>query len=108
MIRGRYLKISEQALNSIKSYSEYSGEDQEAHMNLGCSRLFRDKCVKAGYRLKKLYPIYYQGWDLDEWGALAVKNGQTYILETDHGSLTPRLQPSIIDSVKRLFSFLKG
>ena len=63
--------------------------DQDWIDGLDNSLDFRELCIKSGYKLKIVYPIYYQGWELDEWGAIGAKDGKTFRLETNHGRLIP-------------------
>lgn len=84
MIRGDFLTLSKEQLNDPEATDDYGP--------LTVSRLFRKKCADKGYSLLYMYPIYYQGWEMDEWGAVGMLDGDTYLLETDHGSLnaTPK------------------
>jgi hypothetical protein len=94
MIRGDFLKISEKDLNDTYDIDinllEYKGDE------LYDSRPFREVAVNQGYKLLKLYPIYHQGWEMDSWGAIGIKDGKKYILETTHGQLEVHPVPSKI------------
>ena len=73
MIIGDRLDISKENLNGNKLGH---GSDH-----------FREKCLKAGYTLTNIYPVYHQGWELDEWAADATKDGKKYFLTTNHNAL---------------------
>lgn len=77
---GRMIGILEQPYHKIVTLDElsnkYNGSDG-----------FRELCLKAGYKLTALYPVYHQGWEMDEWAATAVKDGKKWFLTTNHGSL---------------------
>lgn len=79
MIFGDKLNISKYTLNAF--------EDNMGIPNLHATKHFRNKCIKAGYYILEVFPVYYQGWELDEWGAIAIKDGRRYTLTTDHGRL---------------------
>jgi hypothetical protein len=85
MIRGEFLKFTVKQLNTLEdSYSDLT--------DLASSHNFRSKAIRNGYELIELYPIYYQEWEMDSYGAIAkdVVSGDKYVLETGHGSLSPR------------------
>lgn len=75
MIRGEFIPYTVEELNDISLKTD--------------TLRFRIKCVNAGFTIEQVYPIYYQGWEMDEWGAIGRKDGKIYVLETDHGSLMP-------------------
>lgn len=110
MIRGEFLDISKEDLNTIRvtndmiefmkkldrpigdrSYYKIVTLDEYHHRygELECSSNFREQCLFKGFELLNLYPCYHQGWELDQWGAIGKKDGKKYVLETDHGSLQP-------------------
>jgi len=71
------------------------------------SMSLRSQAIEAGYRIKSLYPCYYQGWEMDEWGATGEKDGKLYVLETSHGGLcTPheielsRIEKVVVNTLK--------
>lgn len=73
-----------------KEFEEACDKDsEECGSPLYSSLHFRKQCVEAGFRLKSLYPCYYQGWECDEWGGTGTKDGKHYCLETSHGGLNP-------------------
>ena len=57
---------------------------------------FRTQCIKEGFKILNLYPVYHQGWECDYWGAVGEKDSKTYLLETNHGGLVT----SVIDPSK--------
>lgn len=73
VIRGEFIDISEDELNNKQKIDR--------------SFKFRKRCMDLGYHILHLYPIYYQGWDMDEWGVIGEKDNQIYCLETDHNML---------------------
>ncbi len=98
MKRGDVLSIKEKDLNTILSFDHIGPNSSEEEWDeyydyvdtdLFRSRFFRIKCMQAGFRLVELYPVYHQGCELDEWGAIGTKDGKTYFLETNHGGLYP-------------------
>lgn len=112
---GNILDISEEELNTSfgpvgldKDSDAYLDEYMEKYVgtDLYSSDSFRKQCVEAGYRIKGLYPIYYQGWEMDEWGAIAIKEGKRYNLGTNHGSLTAEEIPSILDAVRKILDLI--
>jgi len=66
---------------------------------------FREQCLKVGYVLTSLYPVYHQGWEMDEWAANATKDGKEWWLTTNHGSLEAEEIPSfsLIGFIKSFF-----
>lgn len=96
--------LTEAQLNDI-TQCDFSNEESfqkwmDADPALESSWCFRRDCIKAGFYLKELYPVYHQGWELDEWGAIGTKDGKEYCLETNHGSLVPELIPSTGQQLK--------
>src|SRR5271166_5669505 len=80
MIRGDFKDYTKKQINCAKgSKSEYTDLEKSLH--------FRVKCMDAGFTLTGLYPCYHQGWEMDYWGAMGVKDGKRYRLETNHGAL---------------------
>ena len=79
MIRGSLIRLDPEL---YKSY------DKEIKDMIDASIHFRANCEHEGFILSSLYPIYYQGWEMDEWGAIGNKDGEEYLLETNHGYLT--------------------
>ena len=73
MIRGAFIPFTGDQLNYLTSHTG--------------TLHFRKKCIGDGFVLIHVYPIYHQGWEMDEWGAIGQKDGKLYILETNHGSL---------------------
>jgi hypothetical protein len=81
MIRGDYVEVTPEVLNDHTKELEIPGD------YMLYTTYFRRDCIKAGFTLLKLYPIYYQGWEMDFWGAIGEKDNKQYRLETDHGRL---------------------
>ena len=79
-IRGDFLEKTEEQLNSFAD----SGRDC-----YDATTSFRRSCVDKGFYLTHIYPIYYQGWEGDQWGAIGTKDGKKFRLETNHGGLRP-------------------
>lgn len=101
--------IGDQSFESPGSWDKFIADNKEAFETANnldqawiksplCSSLyFRQTCIEEGFKILSLYPIYHQGWECDYWGALGEKNGKTYLLETNHGGLTPyEIDPSKI------------
>ena len=86
MITGDRIEISKEELAVLK-VSDHPGMH------------FIKKCMAAGYTPTGLYPVYYQGWELDEWAASATKDGKKYWLTTNHNALEAEEMPSF--SIKR-------
>lgn len=82
MIRGEFLDFSTKQINDVKHISPNCNWD-----DLDYSQSFREQCVEGGFKLLHIYPCLHQGWEFDEWGAIAEKNGYKYVLETSHGSI---------------------
>lgn len=89
MIRGKYLDKTEKELNSFTDPKELARwmETGKGSFPNEETEYFRRECIEEGFCLTHIYPIYYQGWELDKWGAIGTKDGKTYRLETGHGSL---------------------
>lgn len=51
------------------------------------SVVFRRQVVRENFKLLSLYCVYHIGWEMDNWGAIAEKDGKYFRLETDHGRL---------------------
>jgi hypothetical protein len=81
MIRGDCINATKEELNSLV----VAEDDYDPTIR------FRTKCIKEGFKLRKLYPIYWQGWELDEWGAIGTRDGKEYRLETNHNSLVSEI-----------------
>lgn len=82
-----------------EAFDEAQKKDSD-NMRLRSSLSFRRDCLEKGFVLEKMYALYYQGWECDEWGAIGTKDGKTYVLETNHGSLYPReIDPMLIKVV---------
>ena len=100
-IRGEFLDKTEDQLNSFRDQEDPNWID-----NYDPSESFRRQCVKEGFHLVHLYPVYHQGWECDEWGAIGTKDGKRFRLETNHGSLYPQeVEPvfPILKTIKTLF-----
>jgi hypothetical protein len=121
MIRGESLNISEEDLNTIFIWNEeavYNKVELESYHKVvdfdtytdkyDGSSYFRSQCLNEGYYLKALYPVYHQGWEMDEWAATGTKDGKTYDLTTNHGYLKAELTPSLLDTIKGVFRGIKG
>lgn len=98
-IRGKYLKMPVKALNVVEvtkdDHSLRNGKQAHHKVitanawlsgNYDPSASFRDEFLTMGFKLLRLYPMYYQGWECDQWGAIGEKDGKLYRLETSHGS----------------------
>lgn len=48
---------------------------------------FRKQVIEEGYRIIRLFAVYYQGWECDEWSADCTKDGQKYKITSNHGRL---------------------
>jgi hypothetical protein len=46
---------------------------------------FRKEVISKGYRILTLIARHFQGWELDEWGAIAEKDGERFKVTTYHG-----------------------
>jgi len=113
MIRGDFLNKTEAQLNKMPpkismkmSEADWEVFDKYMENEYDGSDGFRSQCIDAGYYLLKLYPVYHQGWEMDEWGAIGEKDGVQYRLETNHGSLVPTELKKIswsLKSIKLLF-----
>ena len=131
MLRGDFVNCTEEELNSLKydgghvaalcggveydqkswkkfleQYAEefYAASEKDSEWSdspLSKSINFRKQCVEAGFRIQSLYPIYYQGWEMDNWGAIGTKGSKHYILETSHGNLCKplKIEPSKIKKI---------
>lgn len=114
-ITGRFLDIDKKDLNSIREFSDKTFSDAASaewteYMDyvgtpLYGSEHFRKQAIEAGYSLEYLYPVYHQGWELDEWGAVGTKDGKRFRLETNHGSLTVEDFPSLFQAIKNRLGF---
>lgn len=106
-MRGECYHLTEEELNTIAKY-KYDSDDYMNYIGtpLYSSEYFRKQCIEAGFHLTDLYPVYHQGWEMDEWGAFGTKDGKKYQIETSHGGLRPEeiKEISFTDFVKSLFS----
>lgn len=101
-IRGDFLERTEEQLNSfveaddsVHYWESYDGTES-----------FRRQCIGKGFHLTHIYPMYYQGWECDQWGAIGTKDGKRFRLETNHGSLhTEELKEGfpLVRTIKTLF-----
>lgn len=117
MIIGEKLDIKPEDLNVIpvvkavdtnQPYHRVVTMD-ELWQNYNGSDGFREQCLKAGYKLTSLYPVYHHGWEMDLWAADAIKDGKKYFLTTNHGSLEveeAKEEPGF--SLKRLILSILG
>lgn len=117
MVRGWFIDISHEELNLIKAiddlvdtliaargrtekewndfvennpgiYEVARNKDKDWHGSpLYESYWLRSQAVNAGFKIEKIYPIFYQDSEMDEWGLIGVKDGKKYILETELGIL---------------------
>ena len=46
-----------------------------------------EKLKDKGFKVMHLFPVYYQGWEMDEWAAVVEKDGIVNLAVTNHGSL---------------------
>lgn len=60
---------------------------RDAKGNADFSYTFRKKVIGEGYIISKLYAVYWQGWECDEWSCIAEKDGVFYTIDTNHGQL---------------------
>lgn len=105
MIKGNNLELTPEELNTFRErdimsngYMNYVGTP------LYHSEHFRKQCVSAGFYVTELYPIYHQGWEMDEWGGVGIKDGNRHELTTDHGSLQVSYIPTFVEKIKRFFA----
>ncbi len=107
MIRGEFLKFSVKQLQSEVPKYDFSSKKSIAKYDrypkdLLASESFREKCMEAGFIIQKLYPVYFQGWECDCWGAIGTKDGKEYVLETNHGGLIPLPLKSVKESTMKV------
>lgn len=92
IIRGEYLDVESKLLNDIKEVDIDFEIENEKDSILYYSQNFRRKCINDGFELINIYQIFHFQWEMDEWGAIGIKNGKRYRLETSHGQLIPKLE----------------
>jgi hypothetical protein len=98
-VRGDFLDKTEEELNAFPVQDVLEGE-------YDCTEYFRAKCVEAGFRITHIYPVFHQGWECDEWGAIGTKDGKRFRLETSHGGLNPVILEEglpVLKTIKALF-----
>jgi len=71
------------------------------------SMYFKNLCKEAGYNVLKVMPVYYQGWDMDEWAAEAEKDGKLYLLTTNMGKLEEKPFPDKEDLEDEIIGILR-
>lgn len=103
-IRGEFVNVSLEELNRVAEFEgnrdkvkkEYNGDippyfmfvSRNAYLSSDLTADgFKRTCLDRGYKLIHIYPIYYQGWEMDQWGAIGLKDGKRFRLETNHGQL---------------------
>lgn len=106
MIRGDFVSgLSERELNSfVELQKEFDQVLFDKYMDYIGTPLYesegiRRQGIEAGFKIVHIYPIYHQGWEMDDWGAIGEKDGKRYVLETSHGGLIMPTEP--IKSLKR-------
>jgi hypothetical protein len=117
MLIGDSLDIAEDELNVIyvctwddypcelKSYEV--GIDEKYWIHGNSHDHFRRDCIEAGYRLTRLYPVYHQGWEMDEWAAEGTKDGKKWHITTNHGKLQVERKKSISEHISEWVKFWK-
>lgn len=116
MIRGDTLDIDVKDLNTIREFNLKDPKNQEEFDKyyeyvgspLYGSEYLRKAILELGeYKILSIYPCYYQGWEMDEWGAIAEKDGKKYAMETSHGGLQAPVEIedfSLIRSVMKILN----
>ncbi len=97
MIYGDKAELTKQELNVINRKTD--------NFALYSSINFREECRCAGFEIDALYPVYHQGWEMDEWAAKGNRKNQSYWLETDHGLLKYNIIPP--GYVERILIWIK-
>ena len=93
------MKTIKQAISNLENFitvgvncdciKSLNNIDDDKDLGSDPSFRFREKVLKAGYSITKLYAVYFQAWEMDEWACDAIKDGVKYTIFTSHGSLQP-------------------
>ena len=78
---------------------------------MDCSREeFAGRVEAEGYKIVQLIPMLYQGWELDEWACLAVKDEEHFYITTSHNGLVVEkdiTRKPMVVQMKRLLTIMQ-